>query len=47
LVAKFLQKLNSYIMVWFSNYSDWIIWSYSLSMGLGILPARNISKSWC
>ncbi|MBA0710993.1 hypothetical protein Golax_010231, partial [Gossypium laxum] len=31
-------------VVWFSNYPHQIIWSYSLSMGLRILPARNILK---
>ncbi|KAJ1682668.1 hypothetical protein LUZ63_022112 [Rhynchospora breviuscula] len=32
-------------VVWFSNYPNRIIWSYSLSMGPGILSTGNISKS--
>ncbi|KAJ0049464.1 hypothetical protein Pint_14951 [Pistacia integerrima] len=32
-------------VVWFSNYPHRIIWSHPLSMGSGILSARNISKS--
>ncbi|CAN7085169.1 unnamed protein product [Brassica oleracea var. botrytis] len=31
--------------MWYCNYSHRIIWSYSLSMGSGILSTRNISKS--
>jgi hypothetical protein len=32
--------------MWYgSAYSHRIIWSYSLSMGSGILSTRNISKS--
>nr|VDD24615.1 unnamed protein product [Brassica rapa] len=31
-------------VVWFCNFSHRIIWSYSLSMGSGILSTRNISK---
>ncbi|KAL3613023.1 hypothetical protein CASFOL_009550 [Castilleja foliolosa] len=32
-------------VVWFSNDPYRIIWSHSLSMGSGLLPARDISKS--
>jgi len=28
-------KIKCYIVVWFGNYSDLIIWSYSLTMGSG------------
>ncbi|KAI3864707.1 hypothetical protein MKW92_007874 [Papaver armeniacum] len=31
-------------VVWFNNNHDRIIWSYSLSMGPRIFPARNISQ---